>query len=147
MVWALENWKLILTFILTVGLGFFLHTVDVDRIEAQNRLELTAQKSADEQQCTKDKQITSEVSNGYQIKIAALNLRHAADTKRLRVNKTCAIVAISSGGDHAAAGTNGLPRSVGIEAGDIIDDAAACDRNTQQLISCQEFIKKVWANK
>lgn len=142
-----KYWQIGVGALLMAILAFGLHSCDVKRIDDMNKDALAKQVMQDQTQCDEQKKLTQEVSNDYEKKIAALNSRHAADISKLRVNNTCAIVAVPTSGYNASSGANGLSRNVGIQAWDIIDSAAACDKNTEQLMACQAFIKKALPQK
>jgi hypothetical protein len=90
--------------------------------------------------CAQNQKHITEKENEWQKKLASTNDRVLDLSKRLRDNATVC-VSPSPGGTYAAASGNELPSQVGISARTIIEEAAACDRNTQQLITLQEFLR------
>lgn len=82
---ALTNWKSILSVVATAALCYLLHTVDINRIEADQRDAITAQKTADVTQCSAEKKTTKEATDALQknrdeldAHLAALKLQHPA---------------------------------------------------------------------
>lgn len=136
----LTNWKTLVGMFGTAALAYLLHTVDVDRIEAQQRAAITAQQDADKTKCDNAKKITEGVSHDYQVKLSSLSAQ-LASIKRLRPAR-CIAVPITSpatGRDAAPSGAE-LPRQDGITSDALYDFANAAERVRLQLVGCQSFV-------
>lgn len=95
-------------------------------------------------ECEKGKQLSKEISNDYQNKIAGLNKR-IADLKRLRPS-VCVPVSAAAPGRNAATGSVASGQN-GIDAGTLLDYAADAERYRLQLSSCQDFINRTWSGR
>jgi len=91
-------------------------------------------------QCLSNQQLTAEVSNDYQKKVAALN-RKLADIKRLRDNARCVPISTGPGRRDAATGT-GEPSGSGLNSDWLIEYAAEAERYRLQLLGCQDFVNR-----
>lgn len=85
MTFLLANWKSILAVVATAALCYLLHTVDVNRIEADQRAAIAAQQKADGKQCDAEKQVTKDANDALTTarddlarKLATLKLQHPA---------------------------------------------------------------------
>lgn len=138
MIWFLANWKIVASSVATFGLCLMLHTLDVNRIEANQAEEITKVKAAIAAECTKAQAITEKVSHGYQTKLSALNSRLAA-AHRMRDN-SCVSVKIDPASRHDA--TAPREKSFGRDVGSdrLIEIAGKGEKYRLQLISCQQFI-------
>jgi hypothetical protein len=144
MMFLISNWKVILAVVATAALAYLLHTVAVDRLEAQQRAALTDQATKLQGQCDADKAITKGVSDDYQKKLDVLNDQLAA----LRVREPARCIAVSTpvaaAGRHGAAGTGKPAGQNGVTAQTLYDFAGEAERYRLQLISCQSFITETW---
>lgn len=136
----------ILAGVLVSALAFGLHRLDLYRMDALHREALASQASKLEKQCEADKVLTSEVSNGYQTRLASLADQLA---RARRVRHTCVPVApVTPGGRDAAPGIEQPVRpDVGVTADALLDYAAEAERYRLQLLSCQEFITRSVENR
>lgn len=140
--WLVANIRIVAIGSLLVGVfGFGWHVrgeFDASRLKSQ----LAAQEKAIVAKCEADKKLTSEVSNDYQQKIAALN-RRVGKLRRLQ-SSACVPVAGTPGGHDATTGASELPRPHGIIAGSLYDFGSDAEQIGLRLDACQEFIRKVW---
>lgn len=105
----------------------------MDRDKFRNSLE----------QCTTDKALTHEVSNDYQTRIRSLN-RQLVELKRLRDKPDCVPVSTPPGGRDAGSGTGKPSGQDGVRSEWLLDYAAEAEQYRLQLISCQDFINRVY---
>lgn len=144
MMFLIRYWRPIAASIATACLAWVLHSLDVSRIENNNRSALAAQQLALEEKCASDKKLTEESSRDYKIEVDAL-ARKLADVKRVRPNHCIMPIAgKASGGDGSAtagkyAGQNGVATDA------LYDYAGTCERLRIQVSSLQDFIDNVWA--
>lgn len=140
--WLIANIRIVAIGSLIVacfGAGWYVRgEYDASRLESK----LKAQEKAIVAQCEADKKLTSEVSNGYQQKIAVLN-RRLGELKRMH-QSVCVPVAGTAGGRDATQGAGELPRQNGIDAGSLYDYGSDAEQVGLRLDACQEFIRKVW---
>lgn len=143
MIWFLSNWKTVLGGIGIVSIAWMLHSLDVNRIEANHREELSAQAKAQFEQCRAEKAITEEVSNDYQKKLASLTASY--NSLRKLYNGRCVAVSNteSTVGHNAASAGSQLSGSHGIYAGYLIDFAYDAEQVRLRLIGCQDFVRRV----
>lgn len=136
--WILSNLKTILAVIAALILAYFLHTVSLNAVKRQNEADLKAQRELLVATCQKSQQVTQEASNALQSKLKDINARHADAISKLLKHEAgkCVYSADPSGGYDAGTGSDGL-----YNATRIIDLGAAAERQTQQLISCQAFVR------
>ena len=143
----LKYWKLLASagagVALTALVSWTLHTLDVKRIEANNLKAIENVTVQLQEQCAKDKALTSEVSNGYQVKIASLN-RELARLKRLRDPVCIPVITGPASGRDASTTGGELSNPHGIMDNALLDFAAEAEQYRLQLISCQDFIRKTW---
>jgi hypothetical protein len=92
-------------------------------------------------ECETAQKTTAEVSNGYQAKIRDINNRHSVELERVRATVQCARVTGAPGGRDAAAPGGGFHSAVDVPAEQLLEMASIADRQTAQLIACQEFIR------
>lgn len=134
------------TFVLTALLGWFLHSADVARLELQQELALQTQEKQLKEICTADKAITTETSNAYQKQIADLGAQ-LADIKRLRPSRCVMPAAGTAARCDAAAGAGKPAEQDGIDTDTLYDFAGEAEQYRLQLIACQNFVKRTWAEK
>jgi len=141
-------WKIAAIAVLALGIflawGRYTDVVDDrDRYRAERD-----QVRADYKLCKDDQKLTEEVANDYESKNADLVRARDDLLKRLRRSAdTCVPVALAACKCNAASAGNGFPEAVGVEAATIVDEAAACDENTNKLIVLQDFIKRTFATR
>lgn len=125
-------------------LAWMLHSLDVNRIESNQRDALAAQETKLAAACEASKAITTEVSNAYQDQIADLNAK-LLSVKRLRPSRCIALSAPVPAGGRDATPTGAEPaRTDGINSDALYDFAGEAEKYRLQLIACQKFIVKVW---
>lgn len=100
---------------------------------------LSEQETALKAQCQADKELTSKVGREYETKISTLNSR-VSQLKRLQSTK-CVPVTSSAGIANGSAAT-GHANVDAINSGDLIDYAGEAEKQRQQLISLQEFVRR-----
>lgn len=135
-------WKYILTSGLTLAFAYGLHTVDMVFVNAAHAKAIKDQEILLTQQCQNDKKVTEEKANVLLKNNDDLNAKLSAYKLRLRNIKP-----LSSAN---AANTNDGHTSSSEHAGQGSADAwleyfADAERYRFTLISCQDFIKTVWA--
>lgn len=131
--------------ILTALVGYGLHSLDVDRINAKHEKAMTAQAESLNKQCADQQAITERVSNDYQNKVADLGKRLDA-ARRLYSGNACLTVTghAASGYDDAAAANKpagqGAGRNSTIDINKYIDFAAEGEKYRLQLLACQSYV-------
>lgn len=133
---VLANWKSIVVGIAVAALALLLHTVDVYRIEANQRAALAAQKTTDVAQCNADKQVTKEANDALQNDRDNLTKRLAAD----KLQRPAACVSVARSADvHDRSGRPARPNGV---SSDWLYDFSAdqCSSYWRQLKTCNQFI-------
>lgn len=142
------NWLILLgaipTFLITGGLGIFLHNWDVSRLESRQEKALTEQAENLNKQCTDDKKtvennnatLENDLSN-YRSQLGAL--------KRVR-KPTCVVMPSTraTNGSPASGSTTELPRQDGVTSESLLDLAGDAESVRLQLRSCQDFVNQVW---
>lgn len=151
MLFLITNWKWILSAtvstIATAGLAYLLHTVDVDRLEAEQRQAIIDQKTADTKSCNDDKAITEGVSHAYQDKLSALT-DQLNTLQRVRPNVCIHIAAKPAAGHNAASGTTKPADTHGtVDSASLYDFAGESEKYRLQLLGCQQFINETWKEK
>jgi hypothetical protein len=134
--------------ILTAALAYVLHSLDVYRLEDQQRNALTELADNDKKQCDADKKITEGVSHDYQAQLSNLSTQ-LANLKRVRPSRCVAVsVASPASGRNASPPTGQLPNpNAGVTSDALYDYAAEAERTRLQLIACQQFITETWKEK
>lgn len=97
--------------------------------------------------CSENLKITQEASYAVQSKNADLNRRLASLNDKLRAkgaSAACVSVARPASRHDAATGGNELSGKDGIMAESLLAMSATCDRQTAQLVACQQFIRQTW---
>lgn len=146
MIVLLKYWQPIAAAIVTALLAWGAHSLDVSWIEARHAKELAAQETALRAECKADKELTKEVSHGYQSKITDLNAKLAA-LKRVRPSRCVVPIAGDTAGRSPAAGADKPAGQDGTPAESLYDFAGDAEKYRLQLIACQEFIEKTWKAK
>jgi hypothetical protein len=139
MIFLLKNWKLLLSGIgilsILGGFLYFKHLIN----ENESLRNSSRQNMEAYVKCYQNQKLIAEKDDAWQKKLAHTNARNADLVKRLSNNAT---VCVSPGVSYADSTGNEISGQVGIEARTIIDEASACDRNTDQLIELINFIKE-----
>lgn len=139
----LTNWRFFAGAATAFAVAYMLHSLDINRLENRQRAELAAAVQKANEQCQKDKQLTTEVSHGYQIKITALNSQLAA--YKLRPSKCIVPVAVPTARHDAATACPVIPGAHGVPSDSLYDYAGDAEKTRLQLLSCQGFITATWA--
>lgn len=134
------------TFVATAGLAWLLHSFDVGRIELQHAMDMNAQQTALQEQCRKDKAITTETSHDYQQTLSNLTDQLAA-LKRLQPSRCVMPAASAAPRCHDAAGGGKSAEQNGVDTDTLYDFAGEAERYRLQLIACQSFIARTWRAK
>lgn len=145
MAFLLANWKSILTFIVTLGIGYLIHSIDVDAINAKHEADIASTKAALEASCLKDKQLTEKVSNEYQTSI--INLSNELAALKLRGSSCIVPIAKSSDGHHGSPAKSKHVKRNGITSGSLYDYAGKAETYRLRLVGCQSFIRQTWTAK
>lgn len=132
--------------IVTAGIAWALHSLDVYRLEDNHRAELSELTGKLKAQCEQDKEITAHASQDYQQKITSLN----AQLAKLRLRPaTCIPVStlqpssIPNGANSA--GINARPHGINDSA--LYEYAGDCEQYRLKTIGLQDFIHQVWERK
>lgn len=136
----LTNWRYILTSGLTFVLAYFFHSLDVSYLEIKHAKQMQTQKEELVGQCKKAQKLTEDSANDLLKKTSDLTAKLNAYKLRLKSQPVPAT--------NTASGNDGSPRScqyAGSDSVDLLDYAADAEKYRLQLISCQNFITKVWA--
>lgn len=133
---------------LTGWLAWELHTGSVARLEAKHaaalQTALTEQKTTLQAECAKDKQITMEVSNETQSRLADLREQLAA-VKRVQPNRCVPTPARPTGGADAATADAQLRQQNGVYSDTIFDFSGEVERDAGIPIDkLQHFVCRVW---
>lgn len=88
--------------------------------------------------CESDKETTRKIGEEYEAKISTLNSR-VANLRRMSATR-CVPVARSSDAAHGSTAA-GLPNVDGVHPSELIDLAAEAEKQRQQLISLQDFVR------
>ena len=92
---------------------------------------------AERQTCQDNQKKAQEVSNALQKRLKATDARHADYVSRLLKHEASKSAGAASGHD-AATGSNGLLNA----SVDLLGLARTCEKQTGQLIACQDFVRK-----
>ena len=142
----LANWKSILAMIATAGLCYLLHALDVNRLEAKERSDLSAQQMTLENKCKADKAITEGVANDYQKKADALTLQFNALVGVQHSRCVAVATAKPAAGNHGKApGAKLSGQNAGVTSDALFAFARDAEQVRLQLLSCQSFITQTWA--
>lgn len=146
MLFLAANWKTILGVIATAALCYLLHTVDVDRIEADNAATVKAQIESDKTACINAQNITKGVDDGLSKNLTGLDADYAAALGKLRQQSAApSNPAAASGVGHGTACPTINARAHGIDSGALLSYAKDAEHYRLQLTSCQTFITDTWA--
>lgn len=119
------------------------HDNQVHKLETKHEQALTKALADASAQCLKEKQLTTEVSNGLQTQLSDLRSQLAA-AKRVRPQSCAPVVTRPTSGHDGQAGNTELPDPHGITSDALLDFAYDAEVVGRQLDSCQEFVSKVW---
>lgn len=116
-------------------LSYLLHTVDIDRIEAKQRIELAEQQAALNKQCDDQKKLTNETNDALQKDRDTIAAKLAA-SKRLQPTR-CVVPTTgvanntSGGGKHAG--------SYGVTSDALYEYSAECETYRSEVILLNNF--------
>jgi hypothetical protein len=115
-------------------------------LEEKRQAGIAAAISAEQEACRKNQAITSEVSNELQKKLQMADARHADAIRQLLAHEAAKLQAAPGAavGYDATASGDGLPGTNKSAALSVINGGRAAERQTEQLIACQSFIRKAW---
>lgn len=147
-------WLRFLPHIGLAALGAFLawqaaglwHRAEISNLEARHRSELAGAIDHEREVCRDNQNITKEVADELSKKLRAADARHADAVHRLlahEASKRMQPANAANGGD-AAPGADGLPGADPAAALDVVNGGRNAERQTEQLIALQEFIRKTW---
>lgn len=139
--WFITNWKLLAGAIPAFVLAYFLHSLDVDRINNRAREQLINQVKFDNAQCEKDKQITKETADDLQQKNATL--QHDLVAAKLRRPAHCVVPSTNSTGGINGSGGAANAATYGLSSEWLLDFAAEGNGYQNQVTAWQEFWAKI----
>ena len=93
--------------------------------------------------CESNKKLSNEIGEKYELQISTLNSRIARHN-RLQSTKCVSPTNTTSKPDGST--TTGLPDANGVAVRDLVDLAGEAEKQRQQLISLQDFVRKVWSH-
>lgn len=149
----LSRWKYVAIIGSTVAFCYWLHNLDLARIELTNREAISnaiaKTNDAAVKSCQESQFITQEVSRDYQNAVADLRGK-LDDAKQLRPNSCIEVYsALTASRRNAAALAAKLPRKDegtikkrGVNSDDLFDLAGDAEQDRLKLISCQKFVEK-----
>lgn len=147
MLLLLKYWQPILAAVLTAALSYGAHSLDVYRIEDNQRAALEQKATDDKKQCDDDKRITKEASDGFQKRLTDLSGQLDA-LKRVQPSRCIAVsTPVTACGRNAEASTGKHAGANGITSDALYDFAGQAEKYRLQLIACQSFINETWAAK
>lgn len=124
-----------------------LHNVVVTAIELKHQSDLTKQAEALNEQCNKDKQLTMEVSNETQSRLADLQ-RQLAAVKRVQPNRCVPIASHPTGGNDADQADTKLRQQNGVYSDTLYDFAGEAEQDSGiPLDNLQQFVCKLYASR
>ena len=138
------NWVTVgITAAVTALSCFGLHELDIAYLSAKQKAALAAQQNELVAQCNADKQITTEISNGYEKQLAAAN----AAIERLRQPVYSVPIAQPATGHNGAAHGGGSTGAHGVNSQTLRDYATDYERERIKLIWLQNFIRDLCKEK
>lgn len=140
--WFLANWKLLAitgAFLASFSAGWY---VRAEIAESRQERALAAQEKALIEECTRQQKLTQEVSDAYQKRLSATTTRYNDAVRQLRASSGNALPAGAAGRHDAAASGERFYWTDEAVARAALDLAATADRQTQQLLACQDFVRK-----
>lgn len=142
----LEDGKVILAVIATAALAYLLHTVDVDRIEANNAATIKTQIESDTKTCATAQNITKGTDDALTSKTNGLDTDYLAALNSLREQSAASHNSpAASGVNHGTACPSIHVCKNGVDAGALLSYAKDAEHYRLQLSSCQSFITETWA--
>lgn len=136
----LKYWQLGIGFIAALTLAWFLHSWRVNQIEEGHVKDLEQQAELIQKKCDEAQKKAQEASRVYQNNLSNVNSRLANANQRLREYENGSSTS-PSGGYSTAPSRNRLYWEDASAARDALELAAQADRQTHQLIACQNYIK------
>lgn len=140
----LKYWKFGIGALLGALIMFGVSEARVWLLNASHEREMAKARQEIVAECEADKKLTEEVSHDYQTQIAALN-RRLADFKRVRRDVCVPVTDTASRRDDGAGA--GHASGDGLSAGTLYDYAGKAEQYRLQLVACQSFIRRTWAQK
>ena len=140
--WILANIKLIAYGAAVLSIfssGWYVHS---QIAETRLKNALAAQEAALHEDCTKQQKLAQGVSDAYQKKLSATTARYNDALRQLRSSNGNALPTGAASRSDAATSTERLYWTDENVARAALDLAATADRQTQQLLACQDFIRK-----
>jgi len=140
--WLLANWKMVA--IGTAIIAVFGAGVHVRGLWDESRLEskLKAQEAALNEDCAKQQKLAQGVSDAYQKKLNATTARYNDALRQLRSSSGNSLPTGAASRPNATTSGERLYWTDENVARAALDLAATADRQTQQLLACQDFIRK-----
>ena len=149
----LSRWKYVAIIGATIAFCFWLHRLDMARVELAHREDISSAiaktNDAAVKSCQDAQLITQEVSREYQNAVADLRGK-LADAKQLRPSSCIEVYsALTASRRNAAALAAKLPREDagtvkkrGVNSDDLFDLAGDAEQDRLKLIACQKFVEK-----
>ena len=128
--------------------ALFLHNISLEWTKASYERKIEAAKQEQIAACERDKNLTKEVSDGYQKQVASLTAR-IADLKRVRPSSCIPVAnpAARCDGSASSGGHAGANGQSGVTSDFLYDFAGEAETYRLRLIACQSFISKTWASR
>lgn len=129
-------------------IALILHNVSLEWTKASYERKIEAVKQEQIAACERDKNLTKEVSDGYQKQVASLTAR-IADLKRVRPSACIPVAnpAARCDGTAVIGGHAGANGQGGVTSDFLYDFAGEAETYRLRLIACQSFISKTWASR
>lgn len=145
MLFLLKYWQPILSAILTAALALGAHRIDMMFVNADHAQALAEQSDTLIKQCNADKAITTEVSHDYQTQIADLNARLSQLDSMCGTTRVTVPAAKPATGRYGPAGNCQPAGTHGVANSALYSLAGEGEKYRLQLIACQSFVTKTWA--
>lgn len=146
LLWLQNNWRYALTAFSSLTIAYLLHTADVHRIEANQARLMEVRAAEIRAECTRDKQITTEVAHEYETKVTTLHSQ-LARLKRVLASSTCVPVTVAAPELHGQGGGDKHAGPYGVTVDSLLEYGADAETYRIKLTACQDFIRKTWAAK
>lgn len=123
------------------------HRAEISSLEAKHRGELAGAIDHEREVCRENQNITKEIANDLSKKLSAADARHADAVHRLLAHEKRKQLqpANAANRSDAAPGADGFSGADSAAALAVVNGARNAERQTEQLIALQEFIRKTWA--
>lgn len=137
----------VLASLLVGGIGYSLHSIDVDRLERKKVDAVAAQKTLDTNQCNADKAKTQGANHDLQINLNAV--RTELDRlKRVQPAKCVPIAGTASKtGIAGLHGKHAEQNDQGIRSEWLLDYGAQCESIRISYNVCKKFVDDVWSDR